>query len=129
MSKTETVRRLVVMFLGFFCISMGVALLTKSDTGTSAISVIPYTVSLLLPQLSYGTYVGLFNALLVVLQIVLLRRDCVFSDLCMQVVFCVSLGMFVDLSMFILSAYNPQAYPLRLATMMAGVVEIGRAHV
>ena len=80
MSKTETVRRLVVMFLGFFCISMGVALLTKSDTGTSAISVIPYTVSLLLPQLSYGTYVGLFNALLVVLQIVLLRRDCVFSD-------------------------------------------------
>ena len=52
MSKTETVRRLVVMFLGFFCISMGVALLTKSDTGTSAISVIPYTVSLLLPQLS-----------------------------------------------------------------------------
>lgn len=124
MSKTETVRRLVVMFLGFFCISMGVALLTKSDTGTSAISVIPYTVSLLLPQLSYGTYVGLFNALLVVLQIVLLRRDCVFSDLCMQVVFCVSLGMFVDLSMFILSAYNPQAYPLRLATMMAGVVVV-----
>ncbi|MGN0262441.1 MAG: YitT family protein [Eggerthellaceae bacterium] len=124
MSKIETVKRLLVMFSGFFCISMGVALLTKSDTGTSAISVIPYTVSVLLPQFSYGTYVGAFNALLVLLQVIVLRRECILSDLCMQLVFCVSLGMFVDLSMFILSAYNPQAYPLRLATMMAGVVVV-----
>ncbi|MGN0077402.1 MAG: YitT family protein [Coriobacteriales bacterium] len=120
--RAEALKRLLVMFVGFFCISMGVALLTKSNTGTSAISVIPYTAYILLPQLSYGTWVGMFNGLLVLLQVLLLRRECQLVDLLMQVVFCVSFGVFVDVSMWILSAYNPQAYPLRLATMFAGVV-------
>lgn len=122
MPRPEALKRMLVMFAGFFCISMGVALLTKSNTGTSAISVLPYTASLMLPQLSYGTWVGLFNALLVVLQLVMLRRECQLLDIFMQIVFCISFGVFVDVSMWILGAYNPQAYPLRLATMFAGVV-------
>lgn len=122
MARAEVAKRMAVMFVGFFCISMGVALLTKSNTGTSAISVIPYTASVLLPWPSYGTWVGLFNALLVVAQIVLLRSKCQPVDIAIQFVFCVSFGAFVDLSMWILGAYNPQAYPLRLLTLFAGVV-------
>lgn len=120
--RKEALKRLVVMFVGFFCISMGVALLTKSNTGTSAISVIPYTASIMLPQLSYGTYCGLFNALLLLGQILLLRRECQLTDLLMQVIFCVAFGAFVDVSMWILTLWNPEPYWLRLLTMVAGVV-------
>lgn len=122
MALPELVKRFAVMFVGFFCIAMGVALLTKSNTGTSAISVIPYTASLLLPWPSYGTWVGLFNGMLVLAQLVLLRGKCQPVDIAVQFVFCVSFGAFVDVCMWILGAYDPQAYPLRLLTLFAGVV-------
>ena len=121
MPAAEVVKRMVVMFVGFFCISMGVALLTKSNTGTSAISVLPYTAYELLHWPSYGTWVGLFNALLVLAQIALLRSRCQPVDIVIQLVFCVSFGAFVDISMWILGSYNPQVYPLRLLTLLAGV--------
>lgn len=122
MKAPERIWRYVIMFAGIFFISMGVALLTKSDLGTSAISVIPYTISLVLPQLSYGTYVALFNGLLVVLQIVLLRRECNWFDIVQQMVLCMFFGSFVDVSMWILTFYEPQAYALRFATLLVGVV-------
>lgn len=122
MALPELAKRFAVMFAGFFCIAMGVALLTKSNTGTSAISVIPYTASLLLPWPSYGTWVGLFNGMLVLAQLVLLRSKCQPVDIVIQFVFCVSFGAFVDVCMWILGAYDPQAYPLRLFTLFAGVV-------
>lgn len=69
MSLGQRIKRYIVMFAGIYGISLGVALLTKSNLGTSAISVIPYTLSVPLTQLSYGTWVALFNAALVVAQI------------------------------------------------------------
>ena len=74
MSLGQRAKRYVVMFAGIYCISLGVALLTKSNLGTSAISVIPYTLSIPLAQLSYGTWVALFNAALVVAQIFMVRE-------------------------------------------------------
>ena len=122
MSVGERVKRYAVMVAGIFCISFGVALLTKSDVGTSAISVIPYTLSLLVGSLTYGTWVALFNMLLAVLQIVLLRRDTNFFDIVQQLVLAALFGSVVDLSMFILTHYNPHVYLLRLATLCASVV-------
>lgn len=122
MGWSERVRRYAVMLLGVFAISMGVALITKSATGTSAISVVPYTLSLALPALSYGAYVALFNALLVALQAALLRGRSDWFDLAQQLVLCFFFGSFVDLSMFLLGWFDPQAYPARLATLGLGVV-------
>lgn len=124
MGAGERIWRYVVMFAGIFFISVGVALLTKSDLGTSAISVIPYTASLVLPQLSYGTYVALFNGLLVVLEALLLRRDCDWFDIVQQMVLCLFFGSFVDLAMWLLSFYHPQVYALRFATLLVGVVAL-----
>lgn len=120
MSIGQRVKRYIVMFAGIYCISLGVALLTKSSLGTSAISVIPYTLSIPLTQLSYGTWVALFNAALVVAQIFMARERNWF-DLIQQFVLCLFFGSFVDVAMLTLSAWTPQAYALRFATLLAGV--------
>lgn len=120
MSLGQRAKRYVVMFAGIYCISLGVALLTKSNLGTSAISVIPYTLSIPLAQLSYGTWVALFNAALVVAQIFMVRERNWF-DLIQQFVLCLFFGTFVDLAMLTLAAWAPQAYALRLATLIVGV--------
>lgn len=110
MSIGQRVKRYIVMFAGIYCISLGVALLTKSSLGTSAISVIPYTLSIPLTQLSYGTWVALFNAALVVAQIFMVRERNWF-DLIQQFVLCLFFGSFVDVAMLTLSAWTPRPTP------------------
>ena len=106
----ERVRRYAVCLVGIFCISFGVALFTKSGTGTSAISVIPYTLSLVLPQLSYGTWVALFNMAMALAQPAMLRRDTDWLNIVQQLFFATVFGSIVDFSMWILTYCNPVAY-------------------
>jgi uncharacterized membrane protein YczE/cytidylate kinase len=122
MSVGERVRRYIVMFAGVFAISFGIALLTKSTLGTSAISVIPYTISILVPQLSYGTWVALFNMLLAASQIILLRKDADLFDIVQQLVLSAIFGSLVDVGMFLLSWYDPQAYVLKFATLICSIL-------
>lgn len=121
MPWSERIRRYTVCLFGIFCISFGVALFTKSGTGTSAISVIPYTVSLLLPQLTYGTWVALFNMALALAQPAMLRQNTDWFDIVQQLVFATVFGSIVDLSMWILTYFNPEAYWQCFLTMLVSV--------
>lgn len=121
MTAGEIIERYVICLLGIFCISFGVALFTKSGTGTSAISVVPYTLSLVLPQLSYGTWVALFNMMLVAAQVAILRGKSDWFDIVQQLVFCTIFGSVVDLSMWILTYFNPTVYWQCFITMLASV--------
>lgn len=121
MTWPERIKRYAVCLFGIFCISFGVALFTKSGTGTSAISVIPYTLSLVVPSLSYGTWVALFNMALVVAQVALLRRKTDWFDACQQIVFAALFGSIVDLSMWILTWLSPAAYWQRFIIMVLSV--------
>ena len=73
--KSETLRRYIVFFLGLLTTSFGVAFVTKATLGTSPIAAIPYSLSLILPVLSLGTWVVLFNLLLIVIQVAIQRKD------------------------------------------------------
>ncbi|MGI6535708.1 MAG: DUF6198 family protein [Eggerthellaceae bacterium] len=117
----ERIKRYLICFLGIFCISFGVALFTKSGTGTSAISVIPYTLSLVLTQLTYGTWVALFNMALALAQAVMLRGKTDWFDIVQQLIFATVFGSIVDLSMWILTNYNPDVYWQCFLTMLVSV--------
>ena len=73
--KSETLRRYIVFFLWLLTTSFGVAFVTKATLGTSPIAAIPYSLSLILPVLSLGTWVVLFNLLLIVIQVAIQRKD------------------------------------------------------
>ncbi|MGN0962072.1 MAG: DUF6198 family protein, partial [Clostridia bacterium] len=56
MNKTEGIRRYIIFFLGLVFVALGISFTTKAMLGTSPISSIPYSLSLVLPQLSLGNW-------------------------------------------------------------------------
>lgn len=118
-NRLEAVRRYAVLFMGIFFIALGVSMFTKSGLGTSAISVIPLTLSLEFAQLSYGTWVALFNILLVGLEWAMLRSRMPKREIIQQLFFALVFGSVVDLTMFMLWWLAPDAYWQRLLVVAA----------
>lgn len=68
MNRRDGIKRSLVFFVGLFINSFGVSFVTKACMGTSPISSIPYTLSLIF-NLSLGTYTLYMSLILVLLQI------------------------------------------------------------
>ena len=75
MTKKETARRYCVFFAGLMFVSFGIAFVTKASLGTSPISALPYTLSLIIPRLTLGNWTILFSFLFMILQVILLGRE------------------------------------------------------
>ncbi|MDE6272131.1 MAG: hypothetical protein K2M31_03895 [Muribaculaceae bacterium] len=120
--NVEKFRRYLVFWVGLFVMSLGVSLVTRSLMGTSPISSIPYVWSLN-TALSMGTYIIILNALLIIAQLIMLGRDGIRAnrlDLLMQIPVSLLFGVFVDITMAMLSGWHPESYWLRLGSCVAG---------
>lgn len=71
----KKVNRIVWFVLGVLLSSFGIALITKAAWGTTPISTVPYVLSDRFP-LTYGQFTFICNTLFVVLQFLLLGRNC-----------------------------------------------------
>ena len=99
-------QRLVFFALGVVINSFGVALITLGNLGTSAISSVPYVCSLQFPMLSFGVTTFIWNILLILVQVVLLRRDFKPSQF-LQIMVNVLFSVMIDVSMAILGVLHP----------------------
>lgn len=70
----ELLKRYIFFFLGICLNAFGIALFTRSKLGTGPTSCIPYVISLK-SGLSFGTCTFMFNILLLLGQIILLRKN------------------------------------------------------
>lgn len=118
MSKKELIRRYVFFLLGLFVNSLGISLITKANLGTSPISSIPYTLSLGFP-LSLGMFTMIFSMLLMVIQLVILRKR--FSkELWLQLPISLVFSAFIDLTMAMMFFVNPQTYATQMLSLLLG---------
>lgn len=124
MKKQQYVKRYIIFFVGLLFNSFGVALVTKASLGTSPIASIPYSLSLILPVLSLGTWTILFSLVLIAAQWILLRGEAKKLELILQCVFSVSFGYFIDLSMLCLHEFQPGVYGLKIVSLIMGCVVI-----
>ena len=69
----EIVKRAFVLIFGLVVMACGVALSINAELGTSPVSNIPYVTSLI-SGLTVGTTTIIVNVMIVILQIVLLRK-------------------------------------------------------
>ena len=123
MSKGELLRRYVFFIVGLFVNSMGVALITKGNLGTSPISSIPYTLSIgFTPTL--GMFTLYFSLLLIVLQLVILRKNFP-REFWLQIPVSLGFSYFIDLSMALLSFLYPQGYPVKAVILLLGCLVLG----
>lgn len=123
MAIRETVRRYLLFIVGVFINSLGICLIIKASLGSSPISSIPYVLSLRYP-VSFGTTTLLFNLLLIVGQILILRRDFKQREW-LQMPAAFLLGVFIDISMWLLSWVQPAGYVLQLLVLLIGCVVLG----
>ena len=119
-------RRLQYLFCaaGLILISFGVALTTKAGLGTSPISSIPCTLSLILPGLSMGTWLILFSIALVLIEIILLKGKMPAKSWLSQLLISFPVGWLIDAAMWLLTPFNPEVYLVKVLAVILGCVII-----
>lgn len=112
--------RYCLFALGLLLNAFGAALIIKAAMGTSPISAVPYSLSLILPVLSLGGWTALYGWVLIGLQWLLLKKQA--NKLHMLISGGTSLffGTFIDLAMLCLAFWQPVGYPAQLLTLVTG---------
>ena len=116
----EKAKRYLVFLVGLFISSLGVSLITKANLGTSPISAIPYVLSLNFP-LTLGQFTIAFSLLLILLQLLILRKNFKLEHL-LQIPISVAFGYFIDMTMGLLTFVAPQSYPAKVLYLLIGCV-------
>ena len=70
----DTIQRYLLFIIGLFFSALGVAITKKGELGVSPISSVANVMSIRLPQLSLGYWLIIWNCVLILGQILLLRR-------------------------------------------------------
>lgn len=117
------VYRYIWFFVGVIINSFGVAFITKADLGTSPISSVPYVLSLHFP-LSFGAATFVFNILLILLQLVLLKKDFGILQI-LQLVVTLVFSSFIDISMNLLFWLDPSNILEKLISLVIGCAILG----
>lgn len=109
--------------LSLIIMGFGIALVTKSNLGTSAISSIPYVLSKVF-KLSFGTFTLIINLLYFFIQLIVLNKNFPKQQY-LQIIVGPILGLFIDLSMNILQNINSSIYILQIIILLIGCAVIG----
>ena len=121
--KTELIKRYIFLLAGLFVNGLGVSFITKAGLGTSPITSIPYTLSLgFTPTVGMFTFV--FNIFLVILQVILLRRNFQLQNL-LQLPIIALFSFFIDLTMSLLGFMQPETYAMKVVSLIVGCLILG----
>lgn len=123
MTAKEKTKRYIIFLIGLFINSFGVSFITKANLGTSPISSIPYTLSLGYP-LTLGQFTFIFNLLLVIAQIIILRKNFK-KEYYLQIPVTLLFSAFIDFTMDMLYFMNPSQYIYKLISLIAGCIILG----
>lgn len=121
--KTELIKRYIFLLAGLFVNGLGVSFITKAGLGTSPITSIPYTLSLGFTP-TVGMFTLVFNIFLVILQVILLRRNFQLQNL-LQLPIITLFSCFIDLTMSLLGFIQPETYVLKVISLVIGCLILG----
>lgn len=113
----------MVMIIGLFIMSIGIAVSTKAGLGTTPISCVPYVLSQGF-SLSFGTFTFFMNSLFVVFQYFLLKETFeIYQWLQIPLIFVFS--VFTDLSMILVSDLIITGYVFQWIFCLLSCVLVG----
>ena len=124
MSKAEIARRYILFVISLFFAALGVAFTKSGELGVSPISSVANVLSLRFSALSMGTWLIIWNCVLILGQILILRKKFQPIQL-LQVPLSFLFGWFTDLGMWMVSFIPVSSYPVRLVMVVAGIVILG----
>lgn len=119
-SVAEYIKRYIFLVVGLAIMSFGVAFSINAELGTSPVSSIPYVTSEI-SGLSVGTTTIIVNTIIVLLQIVVLRRRFKLIRL-LQIPVCVVFGLLIDVAGLCIEAVVPDNYFMQWVLCVCGIV-------
>lgn len=120
----DTVQRYLLFIIGLFFSALGVAITKKGELGVSPISSVANVMSIQLPQLSLGYWLIIWNCVLILGQILLLRKKFQWIQL-LQVPLSFLFGWFTDFGVWLISFFEPKNYIVQILLVLAGTVVLG----
>lgn len=119
-----------LLLLSLFVMTLGVAVCVRSQLGSSVISTIPYVMSCagefidVIPSWTIGTYTIIMNAVFVLAQILILRRNFEWVQLFQLVIGCF-FGMLIDLNMYLTQWLLSDTLWINVLVQIAGCTILG----
>lgn len=109
MCKIEIIKRYAVLMIGLFFSALGVALTKYAELGVSPISSVANVMSCKFSFVSLGTWLIIWNCVLILGQILLLRKKFSFLQL-LQIPLSFLFGWFTDISVWLCSFIPLNSY-------------------
>ncbi len=116
-------KRVTILVIGIFVMTFGIALSVRARIGTTPISSFPYVISIG-TGISLGTVMFVVNALFIVIQYFLLRKEFTRDHLA-QVGVLIVFSVFTDVSMWLTENIIPVEYWEEFGLTVLGTVVLG----
>ena len=120
MKRKELVKRYSLFIISLWFSALGVAITKCGSLGVSCISSVPNVLSLRFTALTIGGWTFVWNTLLVICQIGLLRKNFQKIQL-LQIPLSFLFGWFTDLAMLLAVRIPVNSYPMQLFMVVLGV--------
>lgn len=120
MSKKELIKRYILFIIGLLFAGIGVAFTKHGELGVSPISSVANVMSLKFDFLTIGSWLIIWNCVLIVGQIIILRKEFKLYQL-LQVPLSFLFGYFTDFGMRIVSFIPANSYFARLLMLFIGI--------
>lgn len=124
MSRRELLKRYGLFIISLFISALGVAVTKRGELGVSPISSAANVMSMRFPALSLGSWLIIWNCILIAGQIALLRRNFKLIQL-LQVPLSFLFGWFTDIGMCIARLFPVSGYISRLVAVVCGTAILG----
>ena len=121
LDKKELIKRYIVFIIGLFFAGIGVAFTKRSDLGVSPISSVANVMSIKFPVMSMGSWLIIWNCVLILGQIIILRRDFKLFQL-LQIPLSFLFGLFTDFGMWCVSFIPVSNYAVQLILLFIGII-------
>ena len=116
----ETAKKYMIFLIGLFVASLGVAFSTKAGLGTSPVSSIPYSISLISSIFTFGGWLNLLSVIQIGTQIVLLKGKCNYVEIAIQTVLAFVYGYLTDFSCGLIKNLTVPSYYMQVVFMLLG---------
>lgn len=124
MSKKELTKRYILFVISLFFAALGVAFTKHGELGVSPISSVANVLSCKCSSFTLGTWLIIWNCILIIGQIVILKKKFQLIQL-LQIPLSFLFGWFTDFGMWIVSYIPTNSYIAKLLMVLIGIVILG----
>ena len=122
--KDKTFKDYLLFIFGLFVSGVGVAITKKGELGVSPVSSVANIMSIYIPKLSLGNWLIIWNCVLILGQILILRKEFKLFQL-LQVPLSFLFGYFTDFGTWMMSYVKTDIYPVKIMCVIIGTVVLG----